>query len=112
VHDVVDRARNHEYDDKTLLFCWVRSSTPYHSSVGVCDEPPAAWQSVSLAFLRRHTLPAIVVPCTVQEHKNIPYIVGELGLSGHELHWGLDPESGVRPMAIVSGSAANSSRYP
>jgi hypothetical protein len=64
------------------------------------------WQPVSLsrwlAVVRGQTLPAIVVPCTVQEHKNIPYIVGELGLSGHELHWGLDPESGVRPVAVRS----------
>lgn len=24
VKDLVDRAENGEYDDKTLLFCWVR----------------------------------------------------------------------------------------
>ena len=54
-------------------------------------------------MVRGHTLIAITGACTVQEHKNIPYIVGELGLSDHELHWGLNPESGVRPMAVVSG---------
>ena len=37
-------------------------------------------------------------PCPPQEHKDIPYIVAELGLvkEGDVLTWGLDPKNGVR----------------
>ena len=100
MHDIVKRARNHEYDDKTVLFCWVRFSTG-HSCVGVCEESCPRAISALCQWCGERPHPSH--HGAMQEHKNIPYIVGELGLSDHELHWGLNPESGVRPMAVVSG---------
>ncbi len=43
----------------------------------------------------------------VQEHKNIPYIVAELGLTKDQLYWGLNPElnpdkwTKVRPKIVL-----------
>ena len=43
----------------------------------------------------------------VQEHKNIPYIVAELGLTKDKLYWGLNPElnpdkwTKVRPETVL-----------
>ena len=40
---------------------------------------------------------------SMQEHKNIPYIVALLGLADEQLFWGAVPDSGVRSAITLNG---------
>ena len=110
--DINHNADHNDFDGKTLLFCWVRTR---HASLRMlsttrlrrgpcrssCCKLAATKHPVCVHAGSKHPFARL---CTgscqrlLQEHKNIPYIVAELGLvkEGEVLTWGLDPKSGVR----------------